>query len=131
MFLTLSIEYGQHPPPSRFSSDPFEGLSEEMVDPPEDANAVACHCVREAFVRWQPHAFRTAKWLFGLAFGLVAGVITGVVEDHDALWMGCLGVVGLLVVLSAVSSVFAYRHETSDKQTQNDQQEPPPVASIA
>lgn len=116
--------------PSRFSSDPFEGLPDEVGDPPEDQkNVVACHCVREAFVLWQPHAWRTAKWLFALAVALFASaVVAGIVEDEDALWKSSLGVVGLLMVLTAVSSAVACRHTicgASDGQRQNGQQETP------
>ena len=104
------------------SSDPFEGLR-------EGTDIVACHCVREAFLQWKPHASRTAKSLSALAVGLfTTAVVTGIVEDKDALWKSSLAVVGLLVVLTAVSSVFACRHATGearDDQRRSGQQETP------
>ncbi|CBN74748.1 LRR-GTPase of the ROCO family, putative pseudogene [Ectocarpus siliculosus] len=84
--------------------DTGKGLSDEDTEDP-----VACNCVREAFGRWQPHAWRTAKWLFGLAVVLfTTAVVAGIVDDEDALWKSSLGVCCLLILLAVVASVFAY-----------------------
>lgn len=83
---------------------PFDGLPEESA---------SCIRVRDAFDRWLPYAWVTAKWLWGLAVSLFVGaVVPGIVEDNSTLWKSCL-MVFCIVVLSAVgASVFAYRFWT-------------------
>ncbi|CAM9943033.1 unnamed protein product [Pylaiella littoralis] len=114
--------------------DPFEGLSEELDDLPEEdtKDPVTCNCVREAFVRWQPRARGTAKWLWGLAVTLFIGaVVVGIVEDIGALWKSSLAVVCLLVVLAAVASVFACRPTNCGARSEQGQSGGSPADEIA
>ncbi|CAM9979903.1 unnamed protein product [Ectocarpus sp. 12 AP-2014] len=107
--------------------DPFEGLRRRDTEGHATNNCV--RVVHDAFARWQRHAWRTAKWLFGLAVLLfTTAVIAGIVEDVDALWKSTLAVSCLFMVLSAVASAFACRHENfggRGGQRQSGEQEPP------
>lgn len=105
------------------STDPFDGL--ELDDDEEEAtqevgeevkeDVTTCNCVFEAFHRWRPHAWRTAKWLFGLAVLLfTTAVVAGIVEDHIALWMSALAVVCVLFVSAVVACVFACKSMLDD-----------------
>lgn len=115
--------------PSRLSSiDPFEGLSEGDAEDPEET--VAYNCVREAFGRWLPHAWRTAKWLFALAVGLfTTAVVTGIVEDKDALWKSSLGVCCFFMVFSVVASVLACSRDREQAQSGSQHGTPEDVAA--
>lgn len=111
------------------SIDPFEDLPEEVED---KEDPVTCSCVREAFDRWQPHAWGTAVGLWGLAVTLFLGaVVPGVVEDVGALWKSSLAVVCLLVVFAAVASVFACRFGTCVEQRQRGGQQETPADGVA
>lgn len=91
---------------------------------------MTCSCVHEAFVRWQPNAWRTAAGLWGLAVTIFVGaVVPGIVEDVGALWKGSLAVVCLLVVFAAVASVFAYRLGTRVEQSGGQQETPADVVA--
>lgn len=78
---------------------------------PSSQGLVQPNSCNDVLVRWQPNAWRTAKWLFGLAVVLfTTAVVAGIVDDEDALWKSSLGVCCLLIVLAVVASVFACRH---------------------
>lgn len=131
---------GDPPPPVAHprllfsSADPFVGLPprKDTEDP-----ATCTRCVHEAFARWQPHAWKVAKWLFGLAVGLfTTAVVAGIVEEKDALWKGTLAVCCFLMVSAAICLVFACRHTDcgarGEQRQDNSQRETPTnVAAFA
>lgn len=92
-------------------------LREEPGDPTAGDRAGAmCICVHEAFDRWLPHAWVTARGLGSLALALFLGaVVVGIVEEKDTLWICCLAVVVFLFVLGVCAVAIGYRFPRHDE----------------